>query len=260
MLLSEQNQSNLCPAVTRSYLAALFNNRIERLPPIFVRIVHHYVDEYRHQKFKDCRAVADLRAVDGAVPGGPAVDQLVTQNIKPVKNETQHAGRTCGLNGLRETAGGSVESLFPVVIAINPVMELPERVEHIPVLHEVADWTGKALPDGVVNLLVGIKRNQFGKEIIERGTFAGGYTLQCTLISVGGVECNPHEQESGVVIITGLLGAANPADRAVDPQAHGFREIRAKGALFFFQGGVGDGFGHGNSRGLNGERENHGKA
>ncbi len=154
------------------------HNRIKRLPPISVRIVHHDVNEHRHQEPKDCGAIAGLCAVDGAVPCGPAVDQLIAQNIKPVKIKVQHAGRIGGLNGLRETAGRGVETLFPVVIAIAPVMELSERVEHIPVLHEVADRAGKLFPNGVVDLLIGVKRHQFGKEILEGPALAGGDALQ----------------------------------------------------------------------------------
>lgn len=47
------------------------------------------------------------------------------------------------------------------------------------------------------------------------------------------------------MIVTDLFSAPDPADRAVDAQAHGFGKIHAKGALFCFQGGVGDGFWHG---------------
>jgi len=99
----------------------LLNDRIERLPPILVRIIHHDVNEHRHQESEDGCAVADLCAVDGAIPCCPAMDQLIAQNVEPVKNKAQHAGRVCGLNGLRETAGRGVETIFPVVITMNSV-------------------------------------------------------------------------------------------------------------------------------------------
>jgi len=50
---------------------------------------HHGVYEHWHQEAEDGCAVADLCAVDGAIPCCPTVDQLIAQNVEPVKNETQ---------------------------------------------------------------------------------------------------------------------------------------------------------------------------
>jgi hypothetical protein len=47
----------------------LFNDWVERLTPVFNGVIHHDVDEHRHQKPEDLCAVPNLRSVDTAVPG-----------------------------------------------------------------------------------------------------------------------------------------------------------------------------------------------
>lgn len=57
-----------------------------RLAPDFSGIIHHEVNEERDEQPHDRRAITHLGAVDAAVPGGAAMHQLVTQDIKPVEN------------------------------------------------------------------------------------------------------------------------------------------------------------------------------
>ena len=70
-------------AVTPDIDCLLFSldDWIKRPPPILVGIIHHQVDKDRHQEGQDCRAVSDLRSVDPAVPGRPAMDQLIAQDV-----------------------------------------------------------------------------------------------------------------------------------------------------------------------------------
>ena len=46
----------------------LFDNGIERLSPVIIGIVHHDVDEHRHQETKDLGTVPNLGSVHAAVP------------------------------------------------------------------------------------------------------------------------------------------------------------------------------------------------
>lgn len=54
-----------------------FHDGIVGGAPRDVGIVHHQVDEERHQKCQDPRAVANLVAVDRAVPCCAAMHELV---------------------------------------------------------------------------------------------------------------------------------------------------------------------------------------
>jgi hypothetical protein len=47
----------------------LFDDRVEWLSPVFVRIIHHDVDEHRNQKTEDLSTIKNLRPVDATVPG-----------------------------------------------------------------------------------------------------------------------------------------------------------------------------------------------
>ena len=57
------------PDMTLLERTRLRHNRIEWLAPVIARIVHHQVDEDRHQEGENRSAVADLGPVYAAVPG-----------------------------------------------------------------------------------------------------------------------------------------------------------------------------------------------
>ena len=64
------------------------------------------------------------------------MDQLVAQDVKPVKDEAQNANAVARLECLREAAGRCPELLLPVLAAVDPVVMLPERIEDLAVFHE----------------------------------------------------------------------------------------------------------------------------
>jgi len=52
-------------------------------------IVHHQVDNNRHHPPHDFGALGYLAAVDAAVPGGAAVEELIAEGVEPVEHDAQ---------------------------------------------------------------------------------------------------------------------------------------------------------------------------
>lgn len=64
------------------------------------------------------------------------MDQLVAQDVKPVKDEAQNANAVARLECLREAEGRCPELLLLVLEAVDPVVVLPERIEDVAIFHE----------------------------------------------------------------------------------------------------------------------------
>lgn len=62
-------------------LKILIDNGIKWLPPILFTVVHHQVYKDGEQKRQDGRAIANLRSIHAAIPGRPAMDELVPQDV-----------------------------------------------------------------------------------------------------------------------------------------------------------------------------------
>ena len=105
--------------------ANLFHDRVEGTPPVLVRVVHHDVDEDGHEKGEDRGAVAYLIAVDPAVPGRAAVDDLVAKDVEPVEDEAKDADGVPLLEGSPEAALRRPEPIFPVLESFDSVAVLP---------------------------------------------------------------------------------------------------------------------------------------
>ena len=101
-----------------------------------MRVLHHDVDEDGYEEAQDRGAVTHLIPVDGAVPGRTAVHELVAQDVEPVEDEAERAGGILRGKGPGEGTGRRPEPLLPVLVALDPVVMLPEGVEDVPVLHE----------------------------------------------------------------------------------------------------------------------------
>ena len=78
--------------------------RIERTAPVFVRVVHHDIDEHGHEKGQDRGAITHMIPVDPAVPGRAAVDELVAKDVEPVEHEAQDLDGIPRPQGSRESA------------------------------------------------------------------------------------------------------------------------------------------------------------
>src|SRR5690606_31158310 len=131
---------------------------------------------------------------------------------------------------LREGAGGGFETRYPIFEAGNPVMVLPERIENVTVLHQQPHRSRKALPDRPIDAALLVERDQLAKEIGEGGAFARLDGLEFTFVGICGVKGDPQEDEFAIIIITGL-GATDPADGAMNAQAHRLRKALTDRAL-----------------------------
>ena len=66
------------------------HDRIKWPTPIATGVVHHDVDEDWKQAAHYGGAISNLIAVNAAVPGCSAVDQLITQDIEPVEDDREN--------------------------------------------------------------------------------------------------------------------------------------------------------------------------
>ena len=62
-------------------LKILIDDRIEWLPPILFRVVHHQVYKDGEQKRQNGCAIANLRSIHAAIPGRTAMYELVAQDV-----------------------------------------------------------------------------------------------------------------------------------------------------------------------------------
>ena len=59
------------------------------------------------------------------------MDELVTQNIEPIKQDTQYDFGFFLLKRMLNPSLATCKPLFPVIIPINPIMVLPKRIEDV---------------------------------------------------------------------------------------------------------------------------------
>ena len=69
------------------------HDRINRISPQGLRVIHHHLDHQRHELPHQVHAVPQLLAIDRPVPGGPAVNQLVAQRVDARQHDRQHRHR-----------------------------------------------------------------------------------------------------------------------------------------------------------------------
>ena len=212
----------------------LVHDRVERPPPIFVRIVHHDIDEHGHKEGQDGGTVTHLFTVDAAVPGRASMNELIAEHIQPLEHEAEDAHGIPDLQGLHEATLGGLEPLRPVLEASDSVVMLPERVEYELVPEEYPDGPGEILPDGIVDPLPAIKRDRLSKKVGERFPFARYNPPELFLVRICGIEGDPQEDEARIVVFR-RFGSPDPTDRPVDPKTHGFRESRTELSLLVLQ-------------------------
>lgn len=153
-----------------------------------------------------------LCPVHAAVPGRATVHQLVSQYIKPVENEAQHLGSVAGLKCLSETSRRRPELLLLIFETIDSVMVLPKRIENVAVIQKHLYRPGKSLPDRHVDSLFGIECYQSLKIAAKGSTLAGCHRLKFPLIRISGIERNPEENETSIIILAGGFCSADPTN------------------------------------------------
>src|SRR3546814_17901934 len=122
----------------------------------------------------------------------------------------------------------SLETGYAVVV-------LPERAEHVAVLHQEPHRSGETLPDRAVDTAFLVQRDQPAEIPHEGGPLARLDDLELRFVGVGGVERDPEKDEPCVVIFAAGFDTPDPADGAVDAHSHCFRESRADRAMLFLQ-------------------------
>jgi len=71
-------------------------------------IIHHQVDNDGHHLPHDFSTLGDLAAVDGTVPGGGAVQDLIAECVQAVEHHLHH---TLGIHSAQCPAGRCFTSL-----------------------------------------------------------------------------------------------------------------------------------------------------
>src|SRR5690606_31586367 len=136
--------------------------------------------------------------------GCAAMDELVAKDVEAVKNKAENACGIPGLKCLGEGSDGGIETRLPVFIPIDPIVVLPKRIEHEPVVHEEPDGAGEPLPQGLVDLLLLVQRDKLAEEIQKGRAFTRCDRLELALVGIGRIEGNPEKQEACIVVpVTG---------------------------------------------------------
>src|SRR5690606_8428043 len=196
---------------------SLYEHRITSISPQRIRVIHHQLNDQRHQLAQQAGAIAQLLAIDRTVPGGAAMDKLVTQGVQAVEQHTEKrrgiAAGQCQLCGF--LAAG--EALLPGGLVDLAALVIPEALEHVGVVQQHADAAGELLPDQRVDALFLIQRTKLLQEGLEGFLFRQPSPL-VDLGGVGGVESDPEEDETAIEVI-GLFGPVKPTQGTVDAQA-----------------------------------------
>ena len=113
---------------------AVINYRVDGVAPQRVRVVHHQREDHGNQLAQQTSAIAQLVAVDLAIPRRTAVDQLIPQCVKTVEYHPQQnwriAASECGL--CRLLCAG--ESIPPLLFTDPATLELPKQMENVGVV------------------------------------------------------------------------------------------------------------------------------
>ena len=178
-----------------------------------MRVVHHDLDDDGHELPHDRVCIAQLVAIDVAVPGGPAVDELVAQCVEPAEDHGQHIAGTVLCQGMPGRTVGGTESRLPVVSAVEAVEMVPVGLEDEFLIEQHADGTGVLFPDHACQAFPLV---QLSKPLEEEAEQPGlRQTVLTHLVGVGRVEGDPQEDEAPVLVIA-TLGPVEPGQRTVD--------------------------------------------
>ena len=137
---------------------------------------HHQRDDHRHQFAEQVGTILQLFAIDRAVPGRTAMDQLVAQGIEAVKHHPQQlwgvaAGKCQGRHFL-----ALCQPLFPLGFAYLAAVIIPEALQHKRGVQQYADTARELLPDQLLDMLVFIQVAQFLQKAFE-GLLFGEATI-----------------------------------------------------------------------------------
>lgn len=161
------------------------------------------------------------------------MNHLVAQDVKPVKHGCQDPGSVSIAQRRRDGPLAFSEAVLPIGKTRLAIEVAPERREHIAVVEQQSDLLGEARPDGVVDAMPLVEFDQCIKIGFESAPLAAAIGFDVG--SVCGIEADPQKDEADIGIVGFGFGSAQPADGAMDTQAHRVRKILAKRALLVFE-------------------------
>lgn len=209
------------------------NHRKRHLSEIFAAALHHQPDDHRHQQPKNRRTILHLHPVGAAAPGGAAVDQLVAQHVEAVQHDGEQGGGVVAHHRVQRTFLRGCEAGFPRVAGVVLAHGAPEGFEDELVVDQYADRAAELAEQGVVQLPVGVERDQVLDEPAHLLTFL---LLEAEFAGIGGIEGDPQEDVAGVVVVRLLFSAGQPTDGAVDAHAQCFGLAVADAAVTLLEG------------------------
>lgn len=209
------------------------NDRIIGATPIAVGMIHHQVNEDRHEAAENGSAITDLVAIDPAIPGSAAVYQLVAKDVEPIKHRCQNARRITAAQCRRGSPLAFRQPFLPVSIAWLTVEVTPERRKDILVVEKQADLLGEARPDSVINPMPGVQLNQ-GVEIGLEGT-PFTRTISLDMCRVCGIEAYPQQDEPNIGVVSFGFGTAPPTDCTMHTQRQRCGKVIAQRTLLGFE-------------------------
>src|SRR3546814_5923525 len=93
------------------------------------------------------------------------MDQLVAQDVEPVEYEAERSCRIAVLKRLCEGPRRRFEPRLPVLETGYAVVVLPERAEHVAVLHQEPHRSGETLPDRAVDTAFLVRSEEHTSEL-----------------------------------------------------------------------------------------------
>ena len=215
----------------------LVHYRITSLPPNPFRPLHHQPDHRRDQLPQQVRPLLHLAAVDAAVPGGAAVDDLVAQRVEAVEHDAEHLERVLLAQRVVGRGPAPLEARLPVLRARPAIVEIPERLVHVAVVDQHPHRGREFPPQQLVEPLLLVALDQPTEEGPEQALL-GEVLPVVDLIGIGRVEGDPQEHEASIIVLRLLLGALEPAQGAVDAQGEGLGPGVAFLAMALFEAGM----------------------
>ena len=89
-------------------------------------MIHHQLDNKRHQLTQECRTIPQLVAIDTAVPGGAAMDKLIAQGVHPGQDDGKDSNRPVIGQGFVGCHFGVLKLQLPILFINQAVVVIPE--------------------------------------------------------------------------------------------------------------------------------------
>lgn len=121
------------------------------------------------------------------------MDQLIAQDIEPVKNDGEDSRRIpLGYSGRNQTLAAGV-SVRPVTLAIQTILVIPERSEYVLVIQQYPDFVRKSFPYSTVDSMIPARPYQRIEIGLEHSALA--IDFRADFACVGGIQTDPSQYE-----------------------------------------------------------------